>query len=334
LAKADGLMHNMRPDAANRVGIDYARVREISPQIVYLYAASYGSSGPGAGRAAFHPIMGALSGGVLRQIGRGNEPLVDEVLSEDQTFETALRLINTNEASPDITGALGVGTALAMALYHKVRTGEGQYLETTMFGSNLYKCSEDAIRYAGRPPLPEVDRLVRGTGALHRLYQAAQGWVFVGCELQAEWEGLCQVFDHPEWRSDSRFETEESRRRFDDQLTAEIGEAIKTRSASDWEKVSLDHDVPLVRADEYDGDDFFLGHPQSLENQIVVEASLTGIAPHRRANCMVNFSLTPGVANIAHEFGDDGPAIMTELGYDDATVSSLVRSGILVVPSS
>ncbi len=79
VAQADAVMHNMRGDAAARLGIDYESARKLNPGLVYLYAGSYGSTGPGAGRAAFHPMMGALSGGALRQIGRGNEPPAADV---------------------------------------------------------------------------------------------------------------------------------------------------------------------------------------------------------------------------------------------------------------
>ena len=88
LARADAVMHNMRGDAAARLGVDYQSAKELNPDIVYLYAGSYGSTGPGAGRAAFHPMMGALSGGALRQLGRGNEPPAADVpLDEEARYE-------------------------------------------------------------------------------------------------------------------------------------------------------------------------------------------------------------------------------------------------------
>ena len=170
VAQADAIMHNMRGDAAARLGIDYETARELNPGIIYLYAGSYGSTGPGAGRAAFHPMMGALSGGALRQLGRGNEPPAADVpLDEDARYEYSQRMIRSNEASPDITGALGVATALSLGLLHRQRTGRGQYIETTMLASNLLLCSEDAIRYAGKPDLPELDGDLQG----HRRAQPA-----------------------------------------------------------------------------------------------------------------------------------------------------------------
>ena len=133
-------------------------------------------------------MMGALSGGALRQLGRGNEPPAADVpLDEDARYEYSQRMIRSNEASPDITGALGVATALSLGLLHRQRTGRGQYIETTMLASNLLLCSEDAIRYAGKPALPELDGDLRGTGALNRLYRTAAGWLFVCTPTEPEW---------------------------------------------------------------------------------------------------------------------------------------------------
>ena len=208
VARADAVMHNMRGDAAARLGVDYQTARELNPAIVYLYAGSYGSTGPGAGRAAFHPMMGALSGGALRQLGRGNEPPAADVpLDADARYEYSLRILRSNEASPDITGALGVATALSLGLLHRQRTGHGQYIETTMLASNLLLCSEDAIRYPGKPDLPEVDSGQRGTGALNRLYQTAAGWLFLCTPTEPEWQQLCTAVGRAEWLGDPRYRT-------------------------------------------------------------------------------------------------------------------------------
>ena len=230
VAQADAVMHNMRGDAAARLGIDYETARQTNPRLVYLYAGSYGSTGPGAGRAAFHPMMGALSGGALRQLGRGNEPPAADVPMDEQArYELSLRMLRSNEASPDITGALGVATALSLGLLHRERTGQGQYIETTMLASNLLLCSEDAIRYAGKPDLPELDSELRGTGALNRLYRTADGWLFLCTPTEPEWRQLCAAAGHAEWIADPRYKNAGTRRRFNDQLTAELATALASK---------------------------------------------------------------------------------------------------------
>ena len=91
-------------------------------------------------------------------------------LDDDERYAVSLALGHCNESSPDITGALGVATAMTMGFLHRARTGQGQYIESTMLASNLYLCSEDAIRYEGQVPLAELDGDIRGLGPLDRLY--------------------------------------------------------------------------------------------------------------------------------------------------------------------
>ena len=173
-------------------------MRTINPSIIYHYAGSYGSTGPGAGRAAFHPIGGALSGGQWWQVGRGNEPPPNDVeMGVDEIIAQGERLRRANEGSPDVTSALAVGAALAMALYHRQRTGKGQYIETTMVMSNCYMCSDDFIRYEGKPARRELDRALRGTRALSRLYRAKDGWVFLEAPTAGDWERLRRALDLP-----------------------------------------------------------------------------------------------------------------------------------------
>ena len=333
LTRSDGIVHNMRPDAAARLGLDYETVQRINPEVVYLYAASYGSTGPGAGRAAFHPTMGALSGGVLRQIGRGNEPAPADVkLTDEQVRATSLSLLRSNETSPDITGALAAGTAMAMALYHRRRTGRGQYIETTMLGSNLYLCSEDFIRYPGKPTAPEIDREIRGTGALNRLYRAAEGWLMVCCPLDSEWRSLCQAIGLPELADDYRFATRDSRRRYDNQLIATLSQVFEQKTAAQWEQLLRSNKVPAVKAEERSADDFLLLDPQVRENEFIVEVDDPGTGRMLRPGCGIKFSMTPGQALPAREFGADGRSILSWLGIPDGKIDAMIADGVLVVP--
>jgi crotonobetainyl-CoA:carnitine CoA-transferase CaiB-like acyl-CoA transferase len=333
LARSDGIVHNMRPDAAARLGLDYESVRRINPEVVYLYAASYGSTGPGEGRAAFHPTMGALSGGVLRQMGRGNEPApADTELTPEQVRATSLSLLRSNETSPDITGALAAGTAVAMALYHRRNTGRGQYLETTMLGSNLYLCSENFIRYPGKPTSPEIDREIRGTGALNRLYRAAEGWLMVCCPLESQWRGLCQAIGLPELADDYRFATRDSRRRYDNQLIAVLSQVFKQKTAAQWEELLRSAKVPAVKAEDRSADDFLLLDPQVRENEFITEVDDPGTGRMLRLSCGIKFSMTPGQALPAREFGADGRNILSWLGIPDAEIDAMIADGVLVVP--
>src|SRR5262249_32293482 len=112
VARADVVMHNFRPGVPNRLGADYNTLRAIKPDLVYLYASAYGTTGPDARRAGFNPTIGAYSGNSVLQSGEGNSPMGDP--------------------SADAMAGTAVATAIMLGLAARWRTGQGQYLETTM----------------------------------------------------------------------------------------------------------------------------------------------------------------------------------------------------------
>jgi len=330
LAKADAILHNMRGDTPARLGIDYASVIKLNPNVVYLYAGSYGSKGSGAGRPAFHPTAGSLSGGALWQLGKGNAPPpCDAPLSMEQLEKYSEQLMAANESLPDQTGALGVGTALAMALYHKARTGEGQYLETTMLMSNLYLCSDDFIRYHGKPERQEPDQTLRGLHALHRLYAARAGWIFLTCPLEEEWQALCLAIGKPELATDPRFATPELRLRHDDWLVSILWPVFMERTADEWEQYLAAHDVPCARADGKRYEDFLLTDAGLAEAGLVVDVSHSTTGRLKRVSSAVEFSLTPGRAGPPHLFGEDTPSILAELGVSKSEIAELRAKGVI-----
>jgi crotonobetainyl-CoA:carnitine CoA-transferase CaiB-like acyl-CoA transferase len=330
LERADGLMHNMRGDTPKRLGIDYESVKALNPRLVYLYAASYGSGGPGAGRGAFHPTAGALNGGTIWQMGHGNAPPAPDIpLDAEEVDFWSAQLLRANEGSPDVSAAVVVGTAMAMGLYARERTGEGQYIETRMLTSNAYVCSDDFVRYAGKPPRQEADRDLRGLHALHRLYETAEGWVFLACPTQVEWEALCRALGRAELLADPRFATAAARRVHDDHLIAGLAGELARQMAEAWEAQLLEAGVTCVRADRYDISDFFLSDPFVAENGFSQKVSRPGVQPFFRAGPSWRLSRTPARAEGPSLFGADTPAILSELGLSEAEISDLRYNGVV-----
>lgn len=170
VAKADVVMHNFRPGAPERIGVDYETLRRIKPDLVYLYAASYGSTGPDSRRAAFNPTMGAFSGNSVFQSGEGNIPIGDQ--------------------SPDPIAGSGVATGIMLGLAARLRTGKGQYLETTMTNLVVYCNSDDAFSYEGKPARRVADKRQLGLEATYRLYETKYGWVFLAAPWDDEFRAL------------------------------------------------------------------------------------------------------------------------------------------------
>ena len=300
IEKTDVLIHNFRPGVPERLGIDYETVRRINPQVVYLYAGAYGSSGPHSARIGFHPIAGAITGGPRYQLGRAFPPPADRAMSLDEIDYVSDVMRHSNEPNPDPVAALANITGVLLALYARGRLGRGQYLETSMLGGNLYSNADDALWYEGKPERMLPDAEFNGLHALYRLYPAASGWVFLACPEESEWRAFAGAVDRGDLLEDARFRDRESRLGHDGELSAELAELFRHRPASEWEGLLTPHDVACVEVLQADTGKFFLATPWLKDAGFFVETEHPSTGPYWRYGPTVGLSKTPGVAGPRH----------------------------------
>jgi crotonobetainyl-CoA:carnitine CoA-transferase CaiB-like acyl-CoA transferase len=317
--RADVVMHNFRPGVPERIGVDYESLRKVKPDLVYVYAASYGSTGPDAQRAAFNPTMGAFSGNSVFQSGEGNVPKGDQ--------------------SPDPIAGSGVATGIMLGLAARVLTGKGQYVETSMMVSNLYCNSDDAFDYAGKPPRRTPDKAQLGLEATYRLYETAQGWVFLSTQSDAEFNALCRLIGREDLASDPRFVDWPARYANRTALAAELEPVFLTRTADEWEAALTASDLGCVRADRCGHRRFLYEDPHARAIGFMVptkSAAFEDQAPggrYWRHAPVVTFSETPCVVGKPYlGRGEHTLQVMRELGYDSAAVERLRKAHVIGLP--
>ena len=246
---ADILVHNMRPGAPERVGIGLERVRELNPDITYVYVGGYGSTGPHNRRPAMHPIGGAVSGGALTQAGgREGLPPADASMTMEEIVEVSRKLGRAQDVNPDPNTSMVSATAMVLALYARHRLGKPQYVEVSMIGANAYANADDFFDYEGKPDraVPDTDGF--GLGALYRIYEAADGWVFLACPLESEWRALCDALGPPDLADDPRFASAPARHENDAALAARLAAVFAADPAAQWEKRLSAADVGCVQS--------------------------------------------------------------------------------------
>ena len=318
--RADILMHNFRPGAPARIGADYETLRGIKPDLVYVYAGSYGSKGPDAMRAAFNPTMGAFSGNSVFQSGEGNVPKGDQ--------------------SPDPMAGNGVATGIMLGLAARLLTGKGQYIETSMMNSNVYANSDDAFYYAGKPERHIPDKAQLGLEATYRLYEAAQGWIFLAVQFDHEFIAFCTLIGRQDLAHDQRFAGWASRYDHRVVLGKELELVFRTRSAEEWESLLSAADLGCVRADG-------LGHRRFLHEDPHAKAIGFMVPTHSRAFAdqapggrywrhapVAKFSETPCEAGKPYlGLAEHTRQVLLELGYDNAAIARLSETHVIGLPA-
>ncbi len=322
VARADVLLHNFRPGAPARLGIDWDTCRKINPRLIHVYVGAYGATGPHHHRPGAHPLPGALFGGALRQAGRAMPPPREQPMDLEEIKDVSRLLMRANEANPDPNASQAAATAITLALLARERTGMGQAVEVTMMQANAWANADEAYDYRGRTGYALPDAECYGLNALYRLYKTAQGWVFLACLFDREWKAFCTAVNRTDLLGDSRFASAAARDEHDDELAVELGRVFSSRPAAQWERSLTAAGVACVEADATAGA-FFEEDPQSIAGRLAVEVESPRFGKYLRHGAIVNFSEAPGSLGPGAFSGEHTVRIMRELGYTEEQVADL-----------
>ena len=328
-AKADILLHSMRPGAPERTGIGYKQLSKINPRLVYFYAGGYGSTGPHSHRPSMAPIPGAVCGGAMTQIGRDTLPPPDEELTIEEIVELSRQLGRANDGSNDHNASMVNSVAMLLGLYAMTRTGKGQYIESNMLGANAYANADDFFWHMGKPErlLPDSDGY--GLTALYRLYPARNGWVFLACPFEEEWRALCQTIGRPELPDDPRFATRGARKENDAALAEELGRVFATKEPLEWEGLLTPADVACVKAEDRGMYYFYNEDVHVRENGFITEVEAPRLGRFWRYSPLLKFSHTQAKAGPGVLKGEHTRSILQELWYSEEEIRDLKERGVV-----
>ena len=292
IERSDVVVHSFRRNAAAKLGLDPAAVHARNPQAVHLYAASYGSQGPQRDRAAFHSTPNSLTGGGIKQAGRGNSPV--------------------NDSYADPGSALGAATAILFGLWARHRTGLAQAMETTMLASTGYIHSADMLDYDGAPPFVVADVNQRGLRSRYRLYRASDGFIFVAAPQLPEWVALLAVLDR-EGLADVGD---------DDAIAMALEQIFATGTSQHWEALLSGVGVGVTVVYERTFDHWLEEHGLLAP----MEHPLFGT--YWRLPAKVGFSASAPVLGPACAAGEQSCELLAELGLDRQQIEELIANNV------
>jgi len=322
--RADVVLQGFRAGVAERRSIDAETLRRINPDLVYVSAPAYGTSGPCAHRPAYAPTIGAACGLAARNVGFLFEQDFTSDLDAVKAASMQLRAANMGAAHADGFASLGVGTALLLGIYTRERGLGAHRFDTSMLLTTAHTMADGLLAYDGRPDVPTVDEGLHGLSALYRLYEAAEGWVVLAAPAEKEWPVLCRALaPHYDVAADPRFATAEARRRHDAELAEVLGGVFRTRPASTWEEELLAQGVGCVRVTEETPFTYLLSDEFGRASGFVVEAEHPIYGEHLRVAPYLHLSRSRTQALGGCLNGQHTDAILTELGYDDDRIKDL-----------
>jgi len=302
---ADALVENFRPSVPARLGIDYPRLKKINPRLVYAGLTGYGDKGPLSDKGGFDQVLQCLTGMAVFQGGRETSPQL--VLGSVLDYFTSALL------------AYGV----AAALFHRERTGEGQYLSLSLLRSAL---TIQAGRFVWADNEGRDVARDSGAGGLTGIHPTRDGALYISVHSNHFFAALCELIGLPELAGDPRCASMRSRAQHAAALLPQIRTALATRSAREWEEIFGER-VPCAAVRPIE--DMF-DHPQVLSEDLVAAIDHPVVGRYRTMTKPIKFADTPGpTPSAAPTFGQHSSEILARAGYGEAEIAELRQKGVV-----
>jgi len=303
VATSDVLVENFRPGVMERLGVSYASLAAINPRLIYCAISGFGQTGPDAFRPAYDQIIQGLSG-VMAVNG-------DERLNP----------LRCGFPVCDTVGGLNAAFAIMGALYHRERSGEGQFIDIALLDSIMPLMGWVAanLLIGGQQPVPMGND--NFTAAPSGTFATADGYINIAANQQDQWEATCEVLGVPELTTDPRFEKRDTRKANRRLLTPLLEARLKTRPTAHWVEQLNARGVPsgeiLSLENALNADQ--VAHRQSLGTVVEPE-----IGPLRLFSLTAKFEKTAGgLETPPPRLGAHTEAVLEALGYSAEDVAGL-----------
>jgi crotonobetainyl-CoA:carnitine CoA-transferase CaiB-like acyl-CoA transferase len=308
VAKADVVVENFRPRVKDRLGFDYESLKKINPRIILASISAFGQDGPYRDRPGLDQIVQGMSGfmSVTGEPGRGP--------------------IRAGVAIADISCGIFCALGILTALMERERSGQGQWVQTSLMESLLSFMDLHAARYLVNDIVPKQVGNEHPTGVPTNTYKTSDGYVSISI-MPRMWPDLCRAIERPDAIDDERFTTREARRAHRQECNGMIAEAMARFTTREMLARLAASDIPSGPV--YTMDQTF-ADPQVQALDMVQALSSPSMGDFRLLNQAFRLSRTPttnwtGIP----EYGENTDEVLAEFGFSSDEIEKLKAAGVV-----
>lgn len=306
VARADVLVHNFRPGIVEKLKVSYDDVRPLKPDIIYCSISAFGERGSYAKRPGTDILFQAM-GGLMSVTG-----------------ETDGRPLRAGAPIIDVATGVSAGYAILGALIRRMRTGQGDYVDVSLFEQTVFLQSPMyswALMEGINPP-----RLGnRSPMALILDLATSDGYLMIAIPTPKFWKIFCDTVAMPELFADPRFRSHPARLKNQQAMMDLIEPRFRVETKARWIERLLAKGVPCGAVQDYqqvlqDKQLEALGTFMPLDHEIAGRTKVVGL-PFRLRGVPAAITRTPPT------LGRDTEAVLREHGYGDAEIHAFAEQG-------
>ena len=300
---ADVVIENFRPQVKYKLGLDYETLCAFNPAIILASISGFGQEGPYKDRPGFDQVAQGMSG--LMSI----------------TGEPGAGPMRVGIPLADLSAGLFAAQGILLALYERMSSGKGQWVQTSLLQSQIFMLDFQAARYAMNGEIPEQTGNNHPTSIPTGVFETKDGFINIAASGEAIWQKLAIALGHAEWISEQNFSTGQARSQNRSKLGNKIDECTKTKTTSDW--ITILNEAGVPSGPIYSIDEMF-ADPQIRHLQISQTVTNSQSIEIPVLTQPLSLSRTPSkLTKAAPSIGEHTDRILSELGYKQSEINNL-----------
>ncbi len=310
LQEADVVVHNFRKGVMEKNGLGYEQVKAINPGIVYAWSSGWGDAGPYADRGrAGHDMMARAEGGWFVELEEGQAPIPGGV-------------------SIDYCAGMNLMNGIMMALYHREKTGQGQFVSTDLLSVAFHCHAWEGAAQLNESKI-DAPAAVGGTeAAIQRGFLTKDGSIEISPVFSDNaLRDISTAMDLGDLSTDPRFETESKQVENTEALNTILAARFKERTTDEWMAILEPAGVLCARINTFKD---AMRDPQIEANNMIVSMEHERAGELKMLGNPIRMHGTPPELKITPpDLGEHSTEIVRELGYSDEEIERFLDSGVI-----
>jgi crotonobetainyl-CoA:carnitine CoA-transferase CaiB-like acyl-CoA transferase len=309
VSQCDVLVENFKPGTTTKLGIDYATLSELRPELIYASITGFGDSGPYALRPGLDLITQGMSGIMSVTGERGGQP------------------VKCGVAVTDLTSGMFGAIGILNAYIARLTTGEGQLVTSSLFEAGVSLAIHESAELWSRGTIPGPLGSGHRFAAPYQALRAQDGWLTVGAGNDKLWTRFCGAIGRDDLLGDPRFAGNSKRMENLDALEDELERTLRTAPVAEWVDRIIAAGVPAGPILNYQQ---VLSDPHTVARGMVAEMDHPQAGRIKSLGSPVKLSRMPvGPARPAPLLGQHTDEALADLGIDADRIAELRERGVV-----